>query len=379
MQNSAFKASEKILLYYPTIDISSPQWIRHGLMYWDKIGSIVPESYSHGSSPNSRYSTQIQLVDAAGLFRPYDPKNLLRVNMPGNDLPGLFIKEVRKALRSRDFIRRGKKNVFDTPLKTAQRFDTRVYPEKVFETLHKQFIKEYAEKRDDGFYYFEKNTAFAYMAILAKYLAVIDDQFTIPSTDDERFERLSFKATEKDDYSNPCLLIQFRDVLRVPANNVEIKKVIDFRLKRNDELLNFREQVLDKFEDEIKKCSERKEIQEKTVRFKSKIERGIKELDQIFKESKVQTIFGTLKSIIKPSHFTSFAGGTAVAGATGVIPPVVASIGIVAAATVEISDYFVSRKNLKLDNLRKSPYSYLYLAEKEFKAKTDFTSLNLSK
>lgn len=44
-QVSGFMAEQKILLYYPTIDIPSPGWIRQGLMYWDKIGSILPDSY----------------------------------------------------------------------------------------------------------------------------------------------------------------------------------------------------------------------------------------------------------------------------------------------------------------------------------------------
>jgi hypothetical protein len=380
MQNDVFNATEKVLLYYPTIDIPSLSWIRQGLLYWDKIGSIVPQSYVRGSPRNSRYSEQIQPIYDAGLFRPYDPENLIRVDMSQGNLLQSFKREVLKTLRSRDFKRPQKrKNIFDTPLYPEKIFDTPLYSEKVFGSLHKELVDKYAEKRDDGFFYFEKNTAFVYMTILAKYLADIDDQFTVPSTDDRSFERVNFKATEKDDYSNPCLRIEFRNILRVPADDVKIERVIDFRQKHNDKLLNFRRQVLDKFEDEIKKSTERREIQDKTIRFKSQIESGVRELNQVLGEARFQTFTGTLKSIIKPQHLTAaLAVGTATTVATGVAPIGVIA-GLASGAAVEVYDYFVSRKNAKRDRLRANAYSYLYLAEKEFESKTDLISLNLSK
>jgi hypothetical protein len=41
-------ALEKILtgsaLYYPTIDVQDPAWLRLALLYWDKIHTIVPRA-----------------------------------------------------------------------------------------------------------------------------------------------------------------------------------------------------------------------------------------------------------------------------------------------------------------------------------------------
>lgn len=35
------------VLYYPTIDIRDNQWLRNALLFWDKIYTIVPESYEN--------------------------------------------------------------------------------------------------------------------------------------------------------------------------------------------------------------------------------------------------------------------------------------------------------------------------------------------
>ena len=42
------------ILYYPTISIPSNQWLRHALLYWDEIGSIIPRRYDE--NPLASYS-----------------------------------------------------------------------------------------------------------------------------------------------------------------------------------------------------------------------------------------------------------------------------------------------------------------------------------
>src|SRR5262249_24793220 len=101
-QTSGFEATEKILLYYPTIDIPSPGWIRQGLMYWDKIGSIVPNSYDENHPPNVRYSYQIQPLYDAKLFRAFNPTDLLAKGWR-NKVGESFKKEVLATLDSNEF------------------------------------------------------------------------------------------------------------------------------------------------------------------------------------------------------------------------------------------------------------------------------------
>ena len=363
--DSGFAAEEKVLLYYPTIDIPSASWIRQGLMYWDKIGSIVPNSYDEALPRELRYSDQIQPLYNAKLFRPFNPEDLFskgRRQRAADD----FESELLQTLDSDEF-------VSDLP---AQRiYDAEVYAEKVNETLYGELFdrKLVAPRSNDKLIYFEQNAALVYMAILAKYLADIDNQYTVPSTDLRDYERLNFKAALEEDAKIPAVRVEFRDVLRVPADDVEIERVIDFRLDHSQELLNFRHQVLDKFEDEIKKCSDRREIKAKTVRFKSQIERGITDLDLLMKGAKFQTITGTLKAILKPQHITTAlapattgAIGAAVATGSVATAGIAGIVGLATGAAVEIFDFFVSKKNVKREKLSSHAYSYLYLAEQAF-------------
>ena len=47
------------LLYYPTIQIPSGQWLKKAVLYWDEVSSIVPQDYDGKwlieSSPDLEY------------------------------------------------------------------------------------------------------------------------------------------------------------------------------------------------------------------------------------------------------------------------------------------------------------------------------------
>ena len=368
-KDSGFTAAEKVLLYYPTIDIPSPSWVRQGLMYWDKIGSIVPNSYDAHLPKELRYSDQIQPLYDAGLFRPFNPGDLFSRGWEQNAADA-FRTELLQILDTDNFTRK-------LPLNKEHKAE--VYVEKVNEAVYQDLLERdlVAPKRDDDFIYFEENASLVYMAVLAKYLADIDHHYIVPSTDLRDYERLNFKAAQKEQDSIPCLRVEFRDVLRVPSDDVDIKKVIEFRLSHSQELLNFRHQVLDKFEDEIKKCSERREIKDKTVRFRSQVDKGVRDLALLLKGAKFQTVTGTMKALFKPQHIAPIvtkALGGAVAGAgvgAAAGSPQVAAIasiaGLVGGGTVELFDFFVSRKNAKREKLTSNAYSYLFLAEQEFR------------
>jgi hypothetical protein len=308
-----------------------------------------------------RYSDQIQPLYDAQLFRQFNPDDLFRKD---SQTGKAFEKELLDTLDSDEFKQK---------LPKQQIFSEELYPEKVSITLADELIARnlVAQQQKDGYFCFEKNTARVYMAILAKYLADLSDQLAIPSTDLPDYEELNFQAKTQSNEAIPSLRVEFRNLLRVPADDVELARIIDFRLKHNDKLLNFRQQVLDKFEDEIKKSTEVREIKDKTIRFRAQVERGIRELDQVMGESRFQTVMGTIKAIFKPPYLTLAAAG--LGAATGAMTgsaaiAAIAGIGGVAGGTaaIEVTDYFVSRTNAKREKLRKDAYSYLYLAGKEF-------------
>lgn len=224
-------------------------------------------------------------------------------------------------------------------------------------------------ERRGNLVYFEEKAALVDMAVLAKYLADNDTHYTISSTDLVEYEQFNFQAEQKEKAIIPCLRVEFRDILRVPSDDVDIRRIIDFRLKRNSELLSFRHQVLDKFQDDLQKAGDKNEIKDETIRFKGQVEKGIRDLDLLLKEAKFQTVTGTLKTIFKPEHVTTALTTATVAGvATGLpLTTLICSIaGLASGVSVEILDFFVSRKNTKREKLAANSYSYLYSAEREF-------------
>lgn len=71
----------RTLLYYPTFVIPSIQWIKDGLLFWDDVGSIVPERFKHiVKSEHMDY-----LLDE-GLYRRFDPEMLFKNEQNGSEL-----------------------------------------------------------------------------------------------------------------------------------------------------------------------------------------------------------------------------------------------------------------------------------------------------
>lgn len=374
--DSGFAATEKVLLYYPTIDIPSPRWVRQGLMYWDKIASIVPNAYDEHLPPNLRYSDQIQPLYDAKLFRPFDPSDLFNKGwMQG--VPDAFKAELLQTLDSDEFIK-SLPDEFTQKRPEKRNYTAEVYAEKVNEALYQELLNRHlvSPKRDNEFIYFEENTSLVYMAVLAKYLADLDFQYTVPSTDLINYRRLNFKAAPTEEDRIPAIRAEFHDLLRVPADDVQIERVLEFRLKHAPALLNFRQEVLDKFEEEIKKCGEKGEIKNKTVTFRNQIEKGIHDLELLMKDATFETVTGTMEAIFTSENineiFKRSVGGAAAGATAGAASgsaeaaAIGGLVGLVGGAAIKLLSFFVSGKNAKREKLAASAYSYLYLAQKEF-------------
>src|SRR5688500_11988427 len=67
---------KRTLLYYPTIVIRNDQWIRQSILYWDSLGSIVPQ----GMERKLHQSYDIEILQREGLFRVYLPDEYVQHN-----------------------------------------------------------------------------------------------------------------------------------------------------------------------------------------------------------------------------------------------------------------------------------------------------------
>lgn len=65
------------ILYYPTIDIKDGDWLRSAVLYWDKIGSIVPTGCEDMLSAELRYLKEQNIYQPVMTRKKY-VKSLLR-------------------------------------------------------------------------------------------------------------------------------------------------------------------------------------------------------------------------------------------------------------------------------------------------------------
>jgi hypothetical protein len=356
----------RTVLYYPTIEVPTDRWLRQAILYWDDIGSIVPERYDNVTPSGKRYSPEVEMLRQNGLFRPFNPGRIMRQHA----VVGAFKAELESLVDGDDFrflLSRQGPPVLSEPL-----YQDKVNHE-VFNLLEARGLVEEREK-DGQFYYFESSTALLYMAVLAKYLADDDEHATVPGTDLPDYEQISFRAAGKKE-GLPCVKTRL-NVLPVPREDVPISAIMEYRQNHPDELNNFRK-VIDEMQGELKKSERRSDVQDVLAKYASQITGGVNNLAGSLNAERIPTTTGTLKAIFKPDVVKGVVvagagilgiGGGVVAAILGApVAAALAPIGVVGvvAGAIEVADFRAGRRNAERTKLRDSYYSYLYMAEQE--------------
>ncbi|MEI9909664.1 MAG: hypothetical protein WDO71_08285 [Bacteroidota bacterium] len=63
----------RTILYYPTIDIPSNSWLRHALLYWDEVSSIIPNTINI----EEELSRDIHFILMKDNLKPARPEDLI--------------------------------------------------------------------------------------------------------------------------------------------------------------------------------------------------------------------------------------------------------------------------------------------------------------
>jgi hypothetical protein len=359
------KTVKRTILYYPTIRIPSDTWIKQALLYWDQIGSIVPQTWE--GRPVIPLSQEIDYLKSEEAFRPFDPDSLLNRDDTWGSLQELE-DEFRSITSSAEFVR------IVPSLK--RQISSHVHIKKVGHELFYNFLEPQGLARRDesnpDWYVFEDNCALLYMSLLAKYLSDIDIQSTFPGTDHKGYESLLFRTSSRQK-GFACLDTRFSNVLPVPRNDVSLQDILAFKRRRQSELLHFRE-TLDEFEKALSQCAQAGEVKSVATNFQGKIMKGVADLSELLKDSGISTVLGSLKTIISVKSPTLIATAAVAGGyATKVaeVPIEWAAAGLGVMGLIEIGSYFVDRINERRATMRNSPFSYLYHARKEGIVDTD--------
>ncbi len=361
----------RTILYYPTIDIPRNNWLRHSLLYWDEVSSIVPKSWDENFLIN--LSPEIHYLLDEGQFRPIKPEDLISKGDNWQEFDA-FQQEFMEIVSSKYFkfiINRGKPSKSHRIHENKIGFTSRIHLNKTSDSIY-QYLKEQGLANRDGdneWINFEHNTALLYMSLLAKYLADIDSNHTTIGTDFVNYEKFNFKrVSEKNGF--PVVSFNLDNVLPTPRENVSFEKIISFKKKREQNLRHFKKTMSD-FQNKISHSTSNEEMKETAINFQETLLNGVDDLTATLKDHKIDFRIKSLKSLINLKTPTSIASATVAIGSVVnsnlnliKIPLDLTAIGLATIGAIELTTNYIDNRNKERAKLRESPFSYVYYAQR---------------
>ena len=351
----------RTILYYPEIQIpTSGTWIRKSLLYWDRLGAIVPRTYDDRMDAQllKRYTPEIEYLYKEGVFIPFNPESLM---WESGTLKALRTEVKRVLIPS--------KPKSKAP-EIVHKCDVAIYRDKVaYEVFRALKTGGLAIESpdDDDFYLFERRTANIYMALLAKHLASNASEPTIPSSDSEAELDVMFGSDKERKSENLIISPQFSDLIPTPNPDIPLRKIMKFKAKHQAELLAFYA-AMDGFEQGVAECESAKQLTSLIQSQKDQIKKQIIDLSKALKANSIGSWLGSLQSFIKPNSPTLLGAAVVVAGeATSIatVPVDWVAGGAALAGSIEVGMHWFNKVQERNAAIRNSSFAYLYLANKK--------------
>jgi hypothetical protein len=340
----------RTLLYYPTFRLPSDQWLKNTLLYWDEVGTIVPEKYFEEVAENDT----IRYLCDEGIYKRFEPRGVIQ----DYEIAENMRQELVSRLDSQEFSAIKKKSNDDEMFSIE--FDKMFYP--AWEEFR---ARDLTDSDFNGHSILLKMpAALLYMGLLAKYLSSANtEDYVQPSTSLELYEDLVFKG-DNNISSIDSIAMTLKKIIPKVHDDTSVRKIIEFKRQRRDELLMF------DIQQGLSKCSSQDDAIREITNYKEQIELGVSTIRRQLSENKIKSFVGTLRTIFSvesPAWLPMLAGGgigapTALAGSTGVAIAS-ASLGFIAGAAIEIASYLIGAQEKTVSLEKGSAYSYLYLAE----------------
>ncbi|MGP1385026.1 MAG: DUF6236 family protein [Thainema sp.] len=344
----------RTILYYPSIDILNSTWIKHALLYWDQISSIVPsDSYYSEEQP---LDPDMAFLLEKDVYRPISPERLKNKRQAVRE----FNDELKSIVGSKSF-----KDSLGS--KINWNFNFEIHYDKVTNDilpyLHRHGLAK--ETKDSSWLNVEQRTARVMMSILAKHIALSDDQFVTVGTDNILDENFAFgKSSEHEINGIPCLDIRFFDCLPLPISSVSYSDILEFKQRYVSELYALRE-VFSDLENELSQAVSNREIAITLVKFKEKAEREVINLKKALDGFGIAAIMGSAKGLMisrLPILLTSAEVARYVSSISSI--PLSSSLGSVAlVGSIEAALSIQKKVSDNRAKLRDSSFAYIYHAQ----------------
>lgn len=210
------------LLYFPYIDIPNSSWTVKSILYWDKVGIIVPPNYIDRPKQYGRFTV-----------------DLLQSDLVENVFPGEYIWRVRKFDESFiKLVNQPKFGLAKRQLDFSNNLVSRIHLQKFGEDLLNHLVKLKIARRENWQWFFvETKTANLIMLYLATAISKVGG-FT-PATDD--IKNLDTSLSQRGSSLRLTAIRQklIEDLIPYPIEP-NLTKLRKFKDKFHEELTSFR-------------------------------------------------------------------------------------------------------------------------------------------
>jgi hypothetical protein len=220
------------LLYYPYINVPRTDWTLRTLLYFDNIGSIVPQEYFY--EPERNYDEFMLELVRSELVTPINPLDVLDnpwdSTRPFIELIQQNQKKLKKARKR--FISGHRGNIHGDKFSKAN-----IHADKFDQEIFYQLEHLGLAESDEGRWFsVEKKTANNLINFLATLISAKTER--LPTTDYVRpiYSRSSFKKTQQKRETILTSLIPFPE-------DIDLSRLLKFKEKHSDLLVAFRTQV----------------------------------------------------------------------------------------------------------------------------------------
>lgn len=339
----------RTILYYPTIRITDPLWIRRNILYWDEISSIIPRELFNWSL-EGQDSREIRMLHNRGIFYP---------TFPGE----AFISQISKESFKEEIVFLHQAGVIRK--KIYRNIDTEdsigIHFQKIPEELIQYFINNDLAYQggSDHWFFMHEETAYVYMSLLAKYLSNENTSQTkviSPGTGETKYASLLLSPL-KNETAIDGISIAFNNLLPVPGVDVPLERILSFKEDHEDDLKAFRKKIYELHNITKNQVTSINELNDAMGQFSD---------DLISERAKLS------KSLTNQDYSLIFQSVTSILGTTLALsnifsenPSLLLTSGALVYGALSINNFLIASRNSKQDKLNENSFSYIYHAEKE--------------
>jgi hypothetical protein len=363
-------------LYYPHINLTNKNWVKHALLFWDKISRIVPQSVEPSDSEDIiRMKSDFDFIedyhpkpwDTTNTF--HDFSNELRTIIESDQFfnERYFVMDPHRRNYMRDY--ENKRRFFSELVQTS---GTYIHIEKMDPRM-KEFLFQIGvaipgRNEWEDWIKVDSEIGLLYMTYFAKCISknqslpIVTDVETSFSASNHFESRINSDYNAQFEYHLGNLLID--TIVPKNINDVPIDKIIDIRRKYDDERRLFFGEVSD-LSNSISGIDNGNALKDALKHHSKLILKSTKDLEHLYNSQGIETI----------NKFLSISIPSTLASLTEYVPssakPFIASGGII----FGLISAAKSVKKEKLE-LKSNPKSYLLNLKSELSGDNLFIKLN---